>query len=54
MEQEWGEDLDRPGSPQFASYAALRRGILNERGYVGWCDRVAGRLEGGGPVSRAG
>ena len=54
MEQEWGEDLDRPDSPRFASYAALRRGILNERGYVEWCDWVADRLEGGGPVSRAG
>ena len=47
MEQEWGEDLDRPDSPRFASYAALRRGILNERGYVEWCDWVAGHLQSG-------
>ncbi len=54
MEQQWGEDLARPGSPHFASYAALRRGILNERGYVEWCDWVADRLEGDDPASRAG
>lgn len=47
MEEEWGDDLDLPGSPRFASYAALRRGILNERGYVEWCGWVADRLRGG-------
>ena len=46
MEEEWGEDLGRPDSPRFASYAALRRGILNERGYAEWCGWVADRLEG--------
>lgn len=45
MEEEWGEYLDRPGSPHFASYAALRRGILHERGYAEWCRWVADRLE---------
>ena len=46
MEEEWGEGLDRPDSPRFASYAALRRGILNERGYAEWCGWVADRLAG--------
>ena len=44
MEREWGEDLDRADSPHFASYAALRRGILYERGYVEWCSWLADRL----------
>ncbi len=47
MEREWGDDLGLPGSPRFASYAALRRGILNERGYVEWCGWVVDRLEAG-------
>jgi Virulence activator alpha C-term len=37
MEEEWGEALDLPGSPHFASYAALRRGIIYECGYAEWC-----------------
>jgi PadR family transcriptional regulator AphA len=45
MEKEWGEDLRRPASPRFATYAALRRGILYERGYAEWCAWVAGWLE---------
>ena len=44
MEEEWGEDVRRVGSPRFASYAALRRGILNERSYVEWCRWVAESL----------
>lgn len=45
MEEEWGEDVRRVGSPRFASYAALRRGVLNERGYVEWCRWVADSVE---------
>jgi DNA-binding PadR family transcriptional regulator len=45
MQEEWGEDLRRVGSPSFASYAALRRGILNERGYIEWCRWIADSLE---------
>jgi DNA-binding PadR family transcriptional regulator len=45
MEEEWGEDLGFPGSPRFASYAALQRGIIHERGYAEWCDWVSDRLE---------
>jgi DNA-binding PadR family transcriptional regulator len=48
MEKEWGEDLSFPGSPHFASYAALQRGIIHERGYADWCGWVADRLEKGG------
>lgn len=43
MEEAW--DLERVGLPSFASYAALQRGILNERGYVEWCRWVISRLE---------
>ena len=45
MQEEWGEDVRWVGSPSFASYAALRRGIFNERGYVEWCRWVADSLE---------
>ena len=47
MEEEWGEDLGLPASPRFASYAALQRGILHERGYAEWCAWLADRLESG-------
>lgn len=47
MEGEWGEDLEKADSPRFASYAALRRGIIYERGYAEWCSWVAARLERG-------
>ena len=47
MEQEWGEELGLPGSSRFASYAALRRGMIYERGYAEWCGWVADRLEKG-------
>ncbi len=46
MEREWAEDLGRPDSPRFASYAALRRGILYERGNAEWCRWLAGAVEG--------
>ena len=52
MEEEWGEDIFRIDSPRFASYAALRRGILYERGFVEWCRWVADRLEEAGISSR--
>jgi DNA-binding PadR family transcriptional regulator len=47
MEREWGEETLRTDSPRFASYAALRRGIVYERGTVEWCRWVAERLERG-------
>lgn len=46
MEREWGEELNRPDSPRFAAYAALRRGIIYERGYTEWCRWMAGSIEG--------
>ena len=45
MEKEWGRDLKQINSPRFASYAALQRGISQERGYVDWCRWVVNRLE---------
>jgi DNA-binding PadR family transcriptional regulator len=45
MEREWKSDLERLDSPRFASYVALRRGILYEREYAEWCAWVADRLE---------
>ncbi len=46
MEEEWRDDILRIDSPRFASYAALLRGVLHERGYAEWCRWVADRLEG--------
>jgi DNA-binding PadR family transcriptional regulator len=46
MEREWADDLGRPDSPRFGSYAALRRGILYERGNAEWCRWLAGAVEG--------
>ncbi|MGI9050910.1 MAG: PadR family transcriptional regulator [Rubrobacteraceae bacterium] len=45
MEGEWGEDLARPETSRFASYATLRRGIIYERGYAEWCRWVADSVE---------
>jgi len=54
MEKEWGQDLKQISSPRFASYAALQRGISQERGYVDWCRWVAKRLEEGAGGDDAG
>ncbi|CAN5894406.1 transcriptional regulator PadR [soil metagenome] len=45
MEREWEGDLNRPDSPRFAGYAALRRGIIYERGYAEWCRWMADSIE---------
>ena len=45
MEREWKEEFDLIDSPKSASYAALRRGIIYERGYAEWCRWVVDRLE---------
>ena len=45
MEGEWGEELTRPESPRFATHAALRRGIIYERGLAEWCRWVADSIE---------
>jgi hypothetical protein len=52
MEGEWGEDLDSPQSPRFATYATLRRGIIYELGSAEWCRWVADSIEGGRPVKK--
>lgn len=52
MESEWAEDLARPDSPRFASYATLRRGLVYERGYAEWCRWLAGAV--GGTVETSG
>ena len=52
MEKEWGEEVLRTDSPRFASYAALQRGIIYERGYAEWCRWVAKRLAEGGRTGR--
>ena len=46
MEHESGGDVLRPESPWFAGYAALRRGLIYEKGYVEWCRWVADSVEG--------
>ena len=52
MEREWREELGCTSSPEFASYATLRRGIGYEREYAGWCRWVADSIEGGAPQHR--
>lgn len=54
MEGEWGEDLARPDTPEFASYATLRRGIIHEKGYAAWCRWVADSIEGKPASSKKG
>lgn len=45
MQEEWAEALQDPRTPEFASYATLRRGLGYEREYAEWCRWVAERLE---------
>ena len=45
MEGEWREELTSTNSPEFASYATLRRGISYEREYAAWCRWVADSIE---------
>jgi DNA-binding PadR family transcriptional regulator len=52
MEEEWGEEVQRTDSPHFASYAALRRGILYEHEYAEWCRWVAEQLAEGQRTKR--
>jgi DNA-binding PadR family transcriptional regulator len=46
MEEEWADDIGRPETPRFASYATLQRGILYERGNAEWCRWLAEAVEG--------
>lgn len=45
MEREWAESLQEPGTPEFATYATLRRGLGYEREYAEWCGWLAESLE---------
>lgn len=45
MEREWAGILEEPGTPEFASYATLRRGLGYEREYAEWCGWLADSLE---------
>jgi len=44
MEGEHGGEVGDPGSPWFASYATLRRGIGYEKEYAEWCRWMADSL----------
>lgn len=52
MEGEWREGLARTDSPEFASYATLRRGISYEREYAEWCRWMADSIEGRKPKKK--
>jgi hypothetical protein len=45
MEDTYGERLARPDTPEFASYATLRRGLGFERELAEWCGWLADALE---------
>jgi DNA-binding PadR family transcriptional regulator len=45
MEQSCGPDLQRSSSPEFATYATLRRGLAYERELAAWCGWLADALE---------
>ena len=49
MEQSHGKQLQEPDTPEFASYATLRRGIGFEREQAEWCAWLADRLESARP-----
>jgi DNA-binding PadR family transcriptional regulator len=52
MEGEWREDLTSTNSPEFASYATLRRGISYEREYAEWCRWMADSIARGEPTEK--
>jgi len=45
MQGAWREDLTSTDSPEFATYATLRRGIGYEKEYAEWCRWMADSLE---------
>jgi DNA-binding PadR family transcriptional regulator len=45
LERERADELARPDSPAFATYATLRRGLGYEREAAAWCGWVAEQLE---------
>jgi PadR family transcriptional regulator AphA len=50
MEGEHQQEVRDPGSPWFATYATLRRGIGYEKEYAEWCRWMADSMEGREPV----
>ena len=52
MEGEWREELTSTNSPEFASYATLRRGISYEREYAEWCRWMADSIARGEPSEK--
>ena len=52
MEGTWREDLTSTDSPEFATYATLRRGISYEREYAEWCRWMADCMERREPSER--
>ena len=51
MEGVWRENLTRTDSPEFATYATLRRGIGYEREYAEWCRWMADSVGGRAPAA---
>lgn len=45
MEDGWPISARRLGSPKFAAYATLRRGVEYERGFLEWCDWLLELIE---------
>lgn len=45
MQGAWREDLTSTDSPEFATYATLRRGIGYEKEYAEWCRWMANSIE---------
>jgi hypothetical protein len=45
MEEVWRKEITRVDSPEFATYATLRRGIGYEREYAEWCRWMADSIE---------
>ena len=52
MEGEWRDELTSTNSPEFASYATLRRGIRYEREYAEWCRWMADSIARGEPSEK--
>ena len=52
MEGEWRDELTSTNSPEFASYATLRRGISYEREYAEWCRWMADSIARGEPSEK--
>jgi DNA-binding PadR family transcriptional regulator len=52
MQGVWREDLTSTDSPEFATYATLRRGIGYEKEYAEWCRWMADSIERRAPSEK--